>query len=804
MGKIVSIVLLMVSSILANAQKKTDAMLFGDVKDVKGNHIPFANIVVKGTNIGTVADETGHFMMTDLPVGKQTLVCSMVGYKSQTKEVEMKAYQSTEVFFVLKKDNILLDQVVVSADRTETKRREAPVIVNVISPKTLQEVQSTTLMEGINYSCGLRSESNCQNCGFSQLRMNGLPGPYTQILIDSKPIYSGLAGVYGLEQIPANMVKQIEVVRGGGSALFGGNAIGGTVNVITKEPTTNYFSVDLNTGIIGIDKSIQTPKTDKTVSFNATLVKDNRKAGFTIYGINRTREAVDVNNDNFSDLPLLRTLTYGINSFYKLSARAKLKINYSCIHDFRRGGNKLDYLPHETDITEQIEHNIDGGDITLSIYTSKNKEDKLTVYSSGRYIARNTYYGANYDPTAYGSTNNLTMASGIQYVNYQKNMLFAPAVFTMGVENNYNTLFDEKKGINKLPNTVITNQALITNGVFAQDEWKINKVKTTIGFRYDKYEVGNKESSTGNLAGGVFVPRINILYAPSESVQFRTSYSKGYRAPQVFDEDLHIEASGARRIIHINAPDLKQETSDNITLSVEWNHNFNKFNVDFLCEGFYTVLHNPFATQFSDFDSLGTMTYERFNASYGAIVEGFNLQLNVSYNNFAKIQFGYTIQKSFYNQQIPWGEDTLHTTNEILKTPHSYGYMICSLKPNNKWEYSITGIYTGAMYVPHFGVDANDPSLSQEEQAELQQMINNGDIISGEELVKTKPFFDIGTKISYKLKLKANYYLQFNLGVKNILNSFQRDLDEGKYRDSGYIYGPQMPRSIYFGLKISL
>ncbi len=798
--------LLLMGTFISNAQKHTDAMLFGDAKDEEGNHIPFANIVVQGTTLGTVADETGHFKMTDLPVGKQTIVCSFIGYKMQKKIVEMKAFQSTEVFFKLKKENIELSQVVVSADRQYTTRREAPVIVNVISPKTLQEVQSITLMDGINYSPGLRVENNCQNCGFSQLRMNGLDGPYTQILIDSRPVFSGLAGVYGLEQIPANMIKQIEVVRGGGSALFGGNAIGGTINIITKEPETNSFSASVNSGFIGIAHEIHLTKLDKNISFNSTIVKENRKAGFTVYGMERNRQALDINDDDFSDIPLLKTQTFGISSFYKLSTRTKAKISYYQVHDFRRGGNKLNYLPHETDITEQVEHYINNGDISLSFYTSKNKDDLLNIYSAGQNILRNSYYGANYDPAAYGKTTNLTMASGIQYINHQKKILFSPATFTIGIDNNYSHLIDEKLGVMGQSNTFIANQSLITNGVFVQNEWKMNKIKGTLGFRYDHYEVEDfiKESLTTDVSGDVFVPRINFLYSPLESIQFRVSYAKGYRAPQIFDEDLHVESSGARRIKHVNSDKLTQETSNNITSSVEWNHNFNRMNIDFLCEGFYTYLHNPFATQISDLDSLGNMIYMRFNASYGAVVKGFNFQLNIAPNHSMKWQFGYTIEKSNYNQQIPWGNDSSKTTNEILRTPHSYGYLILSFNPNDKWMFSVSGIYTGSMYVPHFGMMPENPDLSPEEQTEVQQMINDGNIIYGEELLKTKPFFDTGAKITYNLKLKANYYLQFNLGIKNIFNSFQTDLDKGKYRDAGFIYGPQLPRSVYFGLKMSI
>ena len=127
----------------------------------------------------------------------------------------------------------------VSANLFETTRRLAPTLVNVVDLKLFETTNSSTLSQGLNFQPGVRVETNCQNCGFQQVRINGLDGPYTQILIDSRPVFSALSGVYGLEQIPASMIERVEVMRGGGSALFGSSAIAGTINIITKEPLRN-------------------------------------------------------------------------------------------------------------------------------------------------------------------------------------------------------------------------------------------------------------------------------------------------------------------------------------------------------------------------------------------------------------------------------------------------------------------------------------------------------------------------------------------------------------------------------------
>ena len=139
-------------------------------------------------------------------------------------------------------ESIMTDEVVVSANRNETSRKVAPVVVNVMNARLFESVNSTDLAKSLNYQSGLRVENNCQNCGFPQVRINGLEGPYSQILINSRPVVSALSGVYGLEQIPVNMIERVEVVRGGGSALFGANAVGGTINIITKRPHQQFIS----------------------------------------------------------------------------------------------------------------------------------------------------------------------------------------------------------------------------------------------------------------------------------------------------------------------------------------------------------------------------------------------------------------------------------------------------------------------------------------------------------------------------------------------------------------------------------
>ena len=336
----------------ADRRDNNDANVFGHVTDKNtGEHLPYINIIVKGTTTGTMTDATGHFMLKDLPVGDVTIEAKSIGYKSESHKIKVIKGKSVEVNFDIEEDLIALDGVVVSANRSETTRRLSPTVVNVLDVKVFENTNSCTLSDGLNFQPGVRVETNCQNCGFQQVRINGMDGPYTQILIDSRPVFSALSGVYGLEQIPANMVERVEVMRGGGSALFGSSAIAGTINVITKEPLRNSAQLSHNITSIGGSSSF-----DNNTSLNASLVTDDHKAGVYVFAQNRHRSAYDHDGDGYSESPVLNSQTVGFRSYLKTSLYSKLTFEYHHMQEFRRGGNMLNRPPHEADIAEQLNH----------------------------------------------------------------------------------------------------------------------------------------------------------------------------------------------------------------------------------------------------------------------------------------------------------------------------------------------------------------------------------------------------------------------------------------------------------------
>ncbi|NBC82966.1 MAG: TonB-dependent receptor [Bacteroidetes bacterium] len=781
--------------VLWAGEGKTGAHVTGNVKS-DNEKVSFVNVIIKGTTIGTTTDQQGNFKLMDLPVGTHTVMVRGIGYKSAEAAINITNNETKKINFELEKDILNLEKVVVSANKSEINRTESPVVVNSLPPKLFETVQAVTVAEGLDFTPGLRTECNCQNCGFMQVRMNGLDGPYSQILINSRPIFSGLAGVYGLELMPAAMVDRVEIVRGGGSALFGGNAIAGSINIITKEPSFNSFSVESKMGVTGFQNHADTdPSIDRSVNVNGSVVTDDMKSGISVYGLIRNRDPFDENGDGFSELVLLENTTLGLSAYHKLTSQSKLSLDLYRINEFRRGGNNFELLPHEADITEQVDHGVTGGGINYDLFTHPGKYNKLSVYAALQQVNRASYYGAEQDPNAYGATNDLTASMGSQYTYHFDRLLFSPATVIAGIDNNFHTLEDNKLGANGEENTLITDQYVNTIGSYVQSDWKTDFVKVALGIRYDNYLIRDNKGLEDDIQNGVWAPRANVLFNILPTLQYRISYAKGYRAPQIFDEDLHIEASAARRVLHSNSSDLKQETSHSMTTSINTNFAMGTVMNELLVEGFYTRLIDPFVTEYNAIDDEGTFEHVRYNGD-GAHVAGVNIEYNTVLTSDIELQLGLTIQESRYDSPYAWGDIETNVTKEFVRTPNRYGYSMLHWHVTKAFELSISGTYTGAMYVPHLGLDP-DTDVPEERAA-----IENGDVIAGERLEKSEEFYHVGLKAAYDFKISPETTLQVNVGIQNIFNQTQKEHDSGIYRDAGYIYGPCKPRALIIGLKL--
>src|SRR5690554_1431007 len=776
--KAISIAFLCVFMSAIYVQAQETGKISGLITDHRGEPIAGATITLERTATGTVTDEEGQFTLSQIPVGKYTMEIKAIGYQSIRKNLELTATKSLHVEETLHTDNLSMSEVVVSATRYGVNRKEAPVIVNVVGKKIFNATQSVAMSESLNFQPGVRVETNCQNCGFSQVRLNGLEGGYSQILINSRSVFSALNSVYGLDQIPTSMIERIEVVRSGGSALFGSNAIAGTINVITKEPIENNWQVATSNALI------DGKKWDKTVDFHASIVEEDLMSGVTFYGMNRVRQAYDANGDGFTEMTKLHNTTFGAKAFYRPSEYNNLTMDLSAINEFRRGGDRLDLAPHFTDVTEQLDHKTFMGGLTYDQY-SKDYKHKFSLYGSGQGTRRESYYGGlvgSTDPqdsvlaaNAYGNTQDFALVAGMQYTR-----TFDNDMFTAGLEHQHNNTIDKIAGYNR-----VVDQQSNSAGIYAQYEWKpIKSFTALIGARYDYVDIDGQYSlqnlhRTSKVNTGSFSPRLTLLYNFTEDLQFRGGYARGFRAPQAFNEDMHVSSVGGQQVFVLLSNNLKTEYANAYTGSLNYTTNFGNTQFNTLVEGFYTDLLNPFTTVRTK--ELEGVILDEMRNGEGAYVAGSNIELSIAPSAFWSLQAGGTIQRSRYRvpQEIIEADEDAGlpgiTVNKFVRSPDMYGYLNTNWKATDLFSVDLTGVYTGSMLVPH--------------------QVNR-------QLINSKQFFEVNMRLGYLFKIRDHFNIEANIGVQNILNSYQNDFDSGAERDSDYVYGPSRPRTFVFGLKI--
>ncbi|MEO0572502.1 MAG: TonB-dependent receptor [Bacteroidota bacterium] len=745
--------------------------------------VPFANVFTKNGEAATTADENGEYKL-EVSGTSLVLVVQAKGYRTQQTELTLGQNTSQKVNFYLLEDVLGLEEVVISATRNRVERKSAPVVVSSLKPRLLTATQSLTLADGLNFAPGVRVETNCQNCGFTQVRLNGLDGAYTQILLNSRPIFTSLLGVYGLEQIPTNIIERVEVVRSGGSALYGSNAIAGTINVITKDPVLNTWEVGSNFALIDGDAL------DRNVTFNTSIVADDLNSGLTLYGTYRNRDDYDANDDGFTEIVELRNTTVGGKAFLRPTDRSRIAINLNAIREYRRGGDRLNLSPQFTDITEELDHDTFIGGAEYEV-DSKDNTKKIQVYTSASYTDRDSYYGglggartrqdsllAN---NAFGTTQDLAWVNGIQHTKVFKNN----DVLTSGAEYILSNTEDQIPGYNRL-----IDQSVNSLGGYLQYEWKpTEKFTALIGTRLDNVSV-NGNYTIGGIERNVDItqtalsPRITLSYLLTPELRLRGGYARGFRAPQAFNEDLHISSVGGEPQFVILSDDLDAEFSNAFTGSLNYSKTVGLLQMDVLLEGFYTALLDPFTLVSTGAVLENGSILEEVRNGENASVYGTNFEFGLSPNPNWRFQLGGTLQRTqFDNPQIFFESDGTPGENDIIidefvRVPNFYGYLNASWIPSDAFNIDITGTYTGEMTVPRVISDTGFLELNE-----------------------VNPFFDLNIKLEKHFNFNDSFKITISGGVNNLFNSYQDDFEVGPTRDSDYIYGPNLPQTFFLGLK---
>lgn len=662
-----------------------------------------------------------------------------------------------------------LDEVVVTGTKTFKRKTDSPVIVTVLDSKTLNNLQVCNLSEGLKFQPGLRVEIDCQTCNYQQLRMNGLAGGYSQILINGRPLFSPLMGLYGMEQLPVNMIERIEVVRGGGSSLYGSSAIGGTVNVITKIPKKDAF--EINTTYYNINGKAN----DYNLNGNATLVNEEKNAGVSLFMTHREREHYDANGDNFSEIPLIENNSIGANFFLLPSDNQKIEMSISNLNEYRFGGEMVDKPAYLTLQSEERKHKIWMGSLDYQI-NFHNQKSSLITYAAWQDTDRKHYTGTFPDDAVaiqnhlsnppYGISHTQTLQGGVQFNHKLDNFINGTNTLTVGSEYVSDKVFDQISSYNYL-----VDQHTKDFGSFVQSDWEIlPSLDLLSGVRMDVHNLVDKV---------IFSPRLALLYKYQGNTQFRLSYGTGFRAPQAFDTDLHIAFAGGGVSRVIYDPNLIEERSKSWSASVNYDKATENFIAGFTLEGFYTHLKDAFILKNIGTDDFGKI-FEKQNGD-GATVQGVTIELRTNYNKKIQLESGFTFQTSTFSEAVTYIEG-VEPTKDFLRTPNQYGFANLTMNATDHLKLNLNYVFTGTMKIAHFAGAENQTT---------------------DEFMNTRTFSEVNTKIAYEIPSKKFMNLEVYGGLKNVFNQYQNDFDIGKNRDSNYIYGPSLPRTVFVGIKYS-
>lgn len=733
---------------------QTDVVV-GTIKS-QGLPVPYAYCTVEETGQEAVADENGNFSIGLMKPGVYHLYITSLGFSPERHPFEVPLQRPLVI--ELEASPFTAATVVVTGTRTSKRRSESAVVVDVLDRATLAATGSATLAEGLCYQPGLRVETNCQTCNYTQLRMNGLAGTYTQVLIDHRPVFSSLMSLYGLEQIPASQVERVEVVRGGGSVMYGANAIAGTVNILTRMPRKNEWSASQKLF------SIAGESLDRVLDAQTSMVSADEQAAISLFAANRSRQSWDANGDGFSELPLLRNNTFGLRLHLKPTSNQELKLGGWSIYEYRRGGNKLDQPAQKADQAEERTHNILVGSVDHRLKFADGK-GSLNTWLSVQHTGRQHYTGI-FHSDGWGSTKSYVVSAGLQW-DQQMLLLGRQQVFSLGYDHQTENTRDEIPAYSYL-----IDQVVHLNGWFVQSDWQLTSaLKLLSGIRLNQHNLMDKLVCT---------PRVSLLYRPSTKLQWRIGFAKGFKAPQAFETDLHIAfAGGGVALVQID-PELQHESSSSWSTSIDFDQPAKHSIWGLTLAAFHTRLTHPFVLEELGTDANGNMQLLRKNGS-GLSVSGVTVETRFNYDGDFQFLGGVTFQRNHYDEEVFWSSE-IPGTKQFLRTPNHYGFYVLSFFEEKPWSANISGVHTGPMWVPHF---AGAPGVEKDE------------------LVHSPAFHEVNVRLNRKVPLRDSAaQLEFSVGVQNLLNAYQSDFDVSALRDSNFIYGPAKPRTVWMGIVI--
>ncbi len=725
---------------------------------------PVANATVTiGKNKILLSDSAGRFEYNTTAPGKYDIKISMVGFENFHQSIVLKHDEEKEIVFSLQTTVSTLDAVVVTGTLKAVTRLESPIAVEVYNPGFFKKNPTPSIFESLQQVNGVRPQLNCNVCNTGDIHINGLEGPYTMITIDGMPIVSSLSSVYGLFGIPHQMIERVEIVKGPASGLYGSEAIGGLINVITRTPekaplfsanlmTTNWHEYLLDAGV----KYKVSPKLTGLLGinyFNYTNPKDK-------------------DNDQFTDVTLQDRFTI-FNKWSlqrKFNRQASLATRY--FYEDRWGGDM------------RWNKSFRGGDSLYgeSIYTNRWElignyqlpvHEKMFFAFSATGHKQDSYYGT----TPYMGDQKIIFGQGTWHktIAGDHELLSGIAGRYSYYDDNSTATVDTLSGNNNPERFFIP-------GIFVQYEWKLNERHQLLsGLRYDHHPIHKN----------IFTPRFAYKWKMDDQRVFRINAGTGFRVVNLFTED-HAALTGARAV-EIKEK-LKPESSYNINANFinEWRGDGKSFTLDL--SAWYSWFHNQIIPDYET--DPRKIIYQNLNGH--AISKGVSLNAEFSLHHRLKGYTGFTLQE-LYKMEDKIKQRPLLTEKWSANWSLSYSFPVVALTVD------YTGNIYGPMKLPLQG--ANDPRAE------------NSPVWSLQNLQLTKKWWKTlevyggiknmlnWTPAKNNIFLIARSHDPFNKQVEFDADGNAQTSSENPYGlifDPAYVYAPNQGRRIFLGIRYML